>query len=325
MLGAIQTLPVWIWADAGSVRNLIDEVVYRCLPFQPPLHDPSDVQVIGGNGQLLELKGFAVLPVSLGTTLLWHEFEVVPHLPLEAVMSADILVPHQCTLCYLCENEKRLQFGLTTCATCTRLKSDPKVNTLAQVKFVETNPKRRRNRVKIGANFTATLANVTDSEPVGEDDKEDFEEEPISEQLATPRPLAPAVSAETSVARTSADLTSTPTFTPTSTQTPISTDIRINISTILQEMKVSASELFAEKLQKVLANLKVSAIPIAEKLHRLLVQVVNVTLNAFAATSMDLGRTSVIVHKIKTADGKRPVRHQLRDILTRDGSSWGRR
>ena len=50
VLGAIQTLPVWILADSGSVRNLIDEAVYRRLPFQPPMQEPGDVQVIGGNG-----------------------------------------------------------------------------------------------------------------------------------------------------------------------------------------------------------------------------------------------------------------------------------
>ncbi len=32
VLGAVQTLPVWILADSGSVRNLIDETVYKRLP-----------------------------------------------------------------------------------------------------------------------------------------------------------------------------------------------------------------------------------------------------------------------------------------------------
>ena len=56
VLGAVQTLPVWILADSGSVRNLIDEAVYNRLPFKPPIRDPGDVQVIGGNGEPLELK-----------------------------------------------------------------------------------------------------------------------------------------------------------------------------------------------------------------------------------------------------------------------------
>ena len=72
VLGAVQTLPVWILADSGSVRNLIDESMYRRLPYQPTIRDPGDVRVIGGNGEALDLKGYTVLPVSLGTNLLWQ-------------------------------------------------------------------------------------------------------------------------------------------------------------------------------------------------------------------------------------------------------------
>ena len=74
--------------------------------------DPGDVRVIGGNGEPLELRGFAVLPVSHGTTLLLHEFGVVPRLPMEILMGADFMVPHQCTLYFLKENQKKLQLGL---------------------------------------------------------------------------------------------------------------------------------------------------------------------------------------------------------------------
>ena len=240
---------------------------------------------------------------------------------------------------------------MTTCATCTRLKSDPEVGTLAQIKFVDLNPKRRRNRSKIGANFTATLPNAIDSTPV-EDFEEDFEEEPADEQLATPRPLAPAASAETSTAPTSTDSTSashtptesfvleltstasisaaltraptptpmptpttTPTPTPMPTPTPTETATPRTISTIQPETNIIKPEFSPGKLQKVIADLKVTAIPIAEELRRQLVQVVSGSLDAFAATPSDLGRTSVIVHKIKTIDGARPVRHKLRAIF----------
>ena len=46
ILGAVQTMPVWNWADFGSVRNLIYISVYNRLPFKPPLRDPGDVRVI---------------------------------------------------------------------------------------------------------------------------------------------------------------------------------------------------------------------------------------------------------------------------------------
>ena len=55
-LGAVQTLPVWILADSGSVSNLTDETVFNRLPFKPPIKDPGDVRVIGGNGETLECR-----------------------------------------------------------------------------------------------------------------------------------------------------------------------------------------------------------------------------------------------------------------------------
>ena len=33
VLGAVQTFPTWIMADSGSVRNLIDDAVYKKLPY----------------------------------------------------------------------------------------------------------------------------------------------------------------------------------------------------------------------------------------------------------------------------------------------------
>ena len=80
VLGAVQTLPTWILTDSGSVRNLVDEAVYRKLPYQPPIRNPGGCRVIVGNGEPLDLKKFAVLPITLGTILLWHEFGVVPNL-----------------------------------------------------------------------------------------------------------------------------------------------------------------------------------------------------------------------------------------------------
>ncbi len=52
------------------------------------------MRVVGGNGKALDLKGFAVLPAALGSNLIWHEFGVVPKLPLEMLVSADVLARH---------------------------------------------------------------------------------------------------------------------------------------------------------------------------------------------------------------------------------------
>ena len=97
------------------MRNVIDESVSNRLPFKPPIKDPRDVRVIGGSGEALDLKGFAMLPDSLSSNLIWHEFGVVPYLPLEVLVGADVLASHLCSLLYLKNNKKRLQFGVQVC------------------------------------------------------------------------------------------------------------------------------------------------------------------------------------------------------------------
>ena len=56
----VQSTPMWILADSGSSRNLISEVTFNRLAFQPPLRPHGDVRVIGGSGEALHLRGFAV-------------------------------------------------------------------------------------------------------------------------------------------------------------------------------------------------------------------------------------------------------------------------
>ena len=74
--GIIQNQTHWVLADSGSMRNLIDYDVFRSLLYQPQLFQ-RDIQVFGGNGGLLDIRGFAVLPLMIGDTLIWHELAVV--------------------------------------------------------------------------------------------------------------------------------------------------------------------------------------------------------------------------------------------------------
>ena len=117
----------------------------------------SDVRVIGGNGEALDLKGFTVLPVSLGTNLLWHEFCVILNLPLELLIGADILAPHLCSLHYLKDDKKRLHFGVTAYARCNRFRNDPKAGSAAQLRFVDYDPRQKRKRLEVGYHSVATL------------------------------------------------------------------------------------------------------------------------------------------------------------------------
>ena len=48
-------------------------------------------------------------------------------------------------------------FGNENCTECVWFRTNPEVGASAQLKLVDQNPKRRRNRRKIGVNFVATL------------------------------------------------------------------------------------------------------------------------------------------------------------------------
>ena len=62
-----------------------------------------------------------------------------------------------------------------------------------------------------------------------------------------------------------------------------------------------------------LTDQRVSTLPIPEQVRKRQVEVVKENLGAFAASPTDLGRTSVVVHTIKTNAAK-PFRHKLRPI-----------
>ena len=67
------------------------------------------------------------------------------------------------------------------------------------------------------------------------------------------------------------------------------------------------------KLQRVLLDLKIAALPIPDELCKRLIEVVRENLDAFAASPTDLGRTSIVIHTIKTGEA-RPFRHKQRAI-----------
>ena len=154
--GNIQNQTYWILVDSGSVRNLIDDRVFDSLPFQPPLRQ-RDVQIFGGNGGALSIRGFAVLPVVICGVILWHEFAVVHELPLRAIIGADILQPHLASLSYLNGEQKRLELGVGECAICKEKKTLMTEGYAAQIRYVERNVKELRNRYQIEDGFMAVL------------------------------------------------------------------------------------------------------------------------------------------------------------------------
>ncbi len=252
---------------------------------------PGNVQVIGGNGEALDLKGFEVLPVSLGMNLIWHEFGVVSKFPLEVLVGADVLAPNLCLLLCLKNNKKRLQFGISVCPRCSHFRKDPEVGTSKQLKFVDSRPKRKRNRIKVISHFLATHPEAI----CGDFDFEEYEiikefDEPVDSPLPVESP--PTTSGSDGFLFTYF------------LEPPIFPKTRISLK---------QSEPQSGKLQQLLADLKISFLPISESLRRRLICVVHSNLDAFAASPTDLGRTSVVVHTIKTGEAK-SFRHKLNAV-----------
>ena len=57
----------------------------RCRFIRLPMNQ-QNIQVFGGNEGPLGIRGFAVLPVEISGTLIWHEFAVVRQFPLEVMI-----------------------------------------------------------------------------------------------------------------------------------------------------------------------------------------------------------------------------------------------
>lgn len=70
----MQSFSVYILADSGSARNLFSKAKFERQTYKPKLR-PTE-EVIVSNGDLLLIEGFALLPASIGTVVLWHDFGV---------------------------------------------------------------------------------------------------------------------------------------------------------------------------------------------------------------------------------------------------------
>ena len=266
----VQSTPMWILADSGSSRNLISEITFSRLPFQPPLRPHGDVRVIGSSGEALHLKGFAVLPISFGSTLVWHEFGVVKDLLLEMLIGGDVFIPHFCTLQYLKNGKKQLEFGLQTCSECEHNRSDPESGAAVQLRYVDQELKRKQNRVKLKQNFVAVL--------------------PDKQSMAAPEATR---ALETHYSTASQQVPD-----PAVNQVPDPPEAGPDPSV------KQVPDPHREKLQKVLLELPVANLLVDEDVRNQLIEILRQQLDAFAATLTYLGRTSVIVQCIKTGDAQ---------------------
>ena len=106
--------------------------------------------MIGGNRETIDFKVFAVEPDAISSNFIWYEFGVVPNLHLEVVVGADVFAPYRCSLLYLKNKMKRLQFEIQVCPRCLQYRIDHEVRSQMQLRFVNRRLIRKRNRLKVG-------------------------------------------------------------------------------------------------------------------------------------------------------------------------------
>ena len=104
-------------------------------------------RVINGKGEALDLKGYTVLPVSLGKNLVWHEISVVPNLHLEADVLADVTYRgRRFGFSFLLNPLRQRQQEAAairnySCVSCNFFRNDPKVGIAVQMRFVDRIPR----------------------------------------------------------------------------------------------------------------------------------------------------------------------------------------
>ena len=325
--GNIQNQTYWILVDSGSVRNLIDDRVFDSLPYQPPLRQ-RDIQIFGGNGGALSIRGFAVLPVVICGVVIWHEFAVVHELPIRAIIGADILQPHLASLSYLNDNQKKLELGTSECEICKEKKLLTDEGDSAQMRYVERNVRELRNRYQIEDGFMAVLplkevssrreevvtsqsiAGLGSSQRSWPNSQRSAEEiwkqsqlivDDVRQDCAKPVESFRTHCVEpTDSLRTHSNQTTAVSASSASGEHPL----KFGDDACVQKGKI----------QTVLSELKVSELPVPEHLRREVVEIVRDCIDAFAATSNDFGRTDILRHTINTVDDAQPFKHKLRPI-----------
>ena len=71
--------------------------------------------MIGGNGELFDLKTFAVKLVAFSLTFVWHKVGVVPNFLFKVLIGANFLAPLFCSHMYIENNKMSIKFEIQVC------------------------------------------------------------------------------------------------------------------------------------------------------------------------------------------------------------------
>ena len=110
----IQNKKVWALADTGSCRNLINKDFFDNLPVKPSMFPPGNVTVIAGDGESLDLLGWAVLNLEVAHEIIYHEFGVVRDLSIDLLLRGEMMKPHMCALQYDDKGRNTFKMGRST-------------------------------------------------------------------------------------------------------------------------------------------------------------------------------------------------------------------
>ena len=119
----LQDRNIWALADSGSCRNLVNSEFYKTLPIKMELFPPGLIAVVAGDGKDLELVGWTIIRLEFGSHSIYHEFGVVPELPVDVLFGGELMKPHSSTLKYSTTGRNTFELGAGVCSICVTNKN----------------------------------------------------------------------------------------------------------------------------------------------------------------------------------------------------------
>ena len=266
------------------------------LFHQPELRAPGAMRILVGNGAALDLRGWTTLVVAIDGHWLYHEFGVVGDMPLDAVVGAEIMKSHAFQLRYSPDGPNVIELSNPSCALCEAGREMLLKAQSPQLKFMDPVPKFGRLRQKDvhEAPIMASCSKLT-SVVSPSDIYLDNSHVPAREQL-TMRERPPRRGPDLANDRWDIELPYEgvePSVQRESFAQKLSSAIRVlktEEAFTLESLSVPLAPADnGAVLQKVLAELKISELPIPKEDVRGMVEIVRKHLKAYVVSPTDVG------------------------------------